>query len=474
MFVKFILPALAEAQGKYWRPIKYSLFPPLGLATLAGYLNDDDQAELCDEHVESISCEDTPDLVAIETYITSARRAYAIADRYRARGIYVVMGGLHTTACPEEALRHSDTVVLGPAEEAWPRFLADFRRNTTERIYTSTRRELHSLPPLRRDLIALQRYLVPNSIVVSRGCPHHCDFCYSNSFFRGGAHFYTYTVDRALREIESLGGKHLFFLDDNILGDARFAGTLFRQMRSMGRIWQGAATVGSILNTGLLDLAVESGLRSLFVGFESLNQAGMNTHGKHHNRVTDYERAAALLHERGVMINASFVFGLDSDRADVFDATTEWAIAQGLETATFHLLTPYPGTALYSRYFDAGRILHQDWDLYDTRHAVFSHPTMSSETLEKGYWRAYETFYQWRQIARSALTKRTLPEKLRHFTYVSAWKKFDPVWSFLIRLRQVDLAIPHLEYILRGRVRSLGMKASPHSRDEAFPLEGAP
>ena len=117
MFVKFILPALAEAQGKYWRPIKYSLFPPLGLATLAGYLNDDDQAELCDEHVESISCEDTPDLVAIETYITSARRAYAIADRYRARGIYVVMGGLHTTACPEEALRHSDTVVLGPAEE---------------------------------------------------------------------------------------------------------------------------------------------------------------------------------------------------------------------------------------------------------------------------------------------------------------------------------------------------------------------
>ena len=177
MYVKFILPALTEAHGKYFRPIKYSLFPPLGLATLAGYLKDFDEAKIVDEHVQKIYLDDRPDIVAIEAYITSAKRAYCIADYYRKHGVYVVMGGLHPTACPEEALLHADTLVLGPAEEAWPRFLTDFRNHVPESIYRSRSRELSSLPPLRRDLIERRRYLVPNSIVISRGCPHVCDFC---------------------------------------------------------------------------------------------------------------------------------------------------------------------------------------------------------------------------------------------------------------------------------------------------------
>ncbi len=450
MHIKFILPALTEAQGRYWRPIKYSLFPPLGLATLAGYLDDTDTAEIVDEHVELVTLDDAPDLVAIEVYITAARRAYAIADSYRKRGVPVVLGGLHPTACPDEALEHADTVVLGPAEEAWPRFLADFRKGTPEHMYQSRVRDLNTLPPLRRDLIRRRNYLVPNSIVVSRGCPHKCDFCYSNSFFRGGRHFYTRPVENALSEIQGLPGRHLFFLDDNILGNAHFSKALFRGMRGMNRIWQGAATIQSILNTDLLDLAVESGLRSLFIGFESLNQASMRQHHKHHNRVSDYNRAVALLHERGVMINGSFVFGMDHDDSTVFDSTTEWAFSQGIETATFHILTPYPGTDLFRQYQTAGRILHYDWDLYDTRHAVFSHPHMTPDTLEEGYWRAYETFYQWSGIARSALTKSTWTDTLRHFAYVGAWKKFDPLWGILIKLRKLDLAIPTLERVLRG------------------------
>jgi len=256
MRVKFILPALTEARGKHWRPIKYSLFPPLGLATLAGYLDDSDEAEIVDEHVERLRLDDEPDLVAIETYVTSAYRAYRIADEYRRRGVRVVMGGLHVTACPEEAAQHADTIVLGPAEEAWPRFLADFRRGHAVPVYRSTRRDLNSLPPLRRDLIKRGNYLVPNSISVSRGCPHRCDFCYGNSFFRGGEHFYTVPVRRALEEIRSLPGRHLFFLDDNIFGDREFAASLFRGMRGMGRVWQGAATVRSVLDTNLLDLRV--------------------------------------------------------------------------------------------------------------------------------------------------------------------------------------------------------------------------
>ena len=453
MRVKFILPALTEAHGAYWRPIKYSLFPPLGLATLAGYLDDADEAEIVDEHVEVLEINDAPDLVAIETYVTSAHRAYAIADAYRARGVFVVMGGLHATSLPEEALQHADTIVVGPAEEAWPRFLEDFREGLAACVYRSTTRSLDDMPPLRRDLIKRRNYLVPNSIVVSRGCPHFCDFCYSNSFFRGGKRFYTRPVDEALAEIASLPGRHVFFLDDNIFADREFATALFKGMIGMGRIWQGAATVRSILNHDLLDIAVRSGLRSLFVGFESLSQESMSQHGKRHNTVSDYDRAVAALHDRGVMINASFVYGLDGDDETTFDATTEWAVTQGIETSTFHILTPYPGTDLHRRYAAAGRILHHDWDRYDTRHAVFTHPRMSGETIERGYWRSYEQFYSWRNIARSAWTKPSLAETARHFAYVSAWKKFDPLWGLAINLRKLNTATPALERVLKGANR---------------------
>ena len=453
MHIKFILPALVEARGKLWRPIKYSLFPPLGLATLAGYLSPVDQATLVDEHVEPLDTNDGPEIVAIETYVTSARRCYQIADDYRRRGAYVVLGGLHVTSLPREALAHADALVMGPAEEAWPRFLRDYRAGQPRRIYRSSRRDLVDLPLPRRDLIKTQNYLVPNSVVVSRGCPHSCDFCYKTSFFRGGRSFYTLAIDRAMAEIERLQGRHLFFLDDNVFGAPGFARDLFSEMRGLRHIWQGASTVRSVLDTTLLDLAVASGLRSLFVGFESLNDKALTKHRKSHNRYSDYPSAVRALHDRGVMINASFVFGLDADDPSVFDATVDWAIEMGLETATFHILTPYPGTPLFDRLEREGRIIHRNWDLYDTRHLVFRHPTMDRETVESGYRRAYERFYSWRGIARSALNKGTWSAKARHMVYASAWKKIDPFWSLLIRLKRLPRATPMLETVLQGRRR---------------------
>ena len=166
----------------------------------------------------------TPDLVVIQVYITSARRAYALADHYRARGAYVALGGLHVTSLPDEAAAHADTIFLGPGEDTWPRFLADFARGRAAARATRRRtRTLAGLPPIRRDLIKRHLYLVPNSIVVSRGCPHVCDFCYKEAFFEGGKSFYTQTVDDALAEIERLPGRHLYFLDDHLFGNRRFA-----------------------------------------------------------------------------------------------------------------------------------------------------------------------------------------------------------------------------------------------------------
>jgi radical SAM superfamily enzyme YgiQ (UPF0313 family) len=463
MKVKMILPALTEARSPYWRPIKYSLFPPLGLTLLAGYLSSDDVIDLQDEHVETLNLDDEPDLVVIEAYITSAYRAYELADHYRLRGAHVCLGGLHVTACPQEAARHADTIFCGPGEDTWPRFLEDFAHDHPAPCYQSIRRSLIGIPPLRRDLIKRAGYLVPNSIIVSRGCPHVCDFCYKESFFKGGKSFYTQQVDRVLEEIESLPGRHLFFLDDNLFADRRFAMSLFDGMRGMGRLWQAAGTVSAVQDSELLDCAVESGLRSLFIGFETLTRDNLRQQHKLQNIDRNYDEVVRRLHQRGVMINASFVFGMDADTPSVFDRTTEWAISQSIETATFHILTPYPGTRLHDRMQAEGRIITQDWSLYDTRHCVCKPAGMTPQQLEAGYRRAYETFYGWFNILRSAHLKPDVLSALRHLAYTGGWKKFEPFWGLIIKTGWVGKMRPLLEAILAGH----------RHRNRAAPAEGA-
>ncbi|MFZ5858189.1 MAG: B12-binding domain-containing radical SAM protein [Chloroflexota bacterium] len=450
MKVKMILPALTEAKSPFWRPIKYSLFPPLGLATLASFLGDDDEVTLHDEHVETLNLDDEPDLVVIQVYITSAYRAYQIADSYRARGIYVCMGGLHVTSLPEEAAQHADTIFLGPGEDTWPTFLKDFRDGTPQKRYASQNRTLLNLPFPRRTLIKRNLYLVPNSIAVSRGCPHVCDFCYKEAFFQGGKSFYTLAVDRSLAEIQSLRGRHLYFLDDHLFGNPHFASSLFEGMRGMGRLWQAAGTVQSILQSDLIEKAAASGLRSLFVGFETLNPANLAQQHKHQNLNRDYSAAIRRLHGLGVMVNASFVFGMDEDDESVFDRTVEWAICQGMETATFHILTPYPGTTLHQRISAEGRITSSNWDLFDTRHAVFQPKRMTAETLENGYWRAYREFYRWSNIFRSAGAHESSADSIRHLAYSGGWKKFEPLWDAVIRAKRVANFLPAFESVLAG------------------------
>jgi radical SAM superfamily enzyme YgiQ (UPF0313 family) len=450
MHAKFILPALTEASSPLFRPIKYSLFPPLGLATLAAYLPPDAHITLTDEHVERLRLDDCPDLVVIQVYITSARRSYEIADHYRRKGSFVVLGGLHVTSLPEEAAAHANAIFLGPGEDTWPRFLEDYRSGPTAARYQSSVRTLEGVPPVRRDLIKRHLYLVPNSIVVSRGCPHVCDFCYKEAFFEGGKSFYTQRVDDALAEIDRLPGRHLYFLDDHLFGNRRFATALFDGMRGMGRLWQAAGTVNSILAPGLLEKAVQCGLRSLFVGFETMNPDNLSEQRKFQNLNRDYKAAVDRLHGLGVMVNGSFVFGMDADDASVFERTVEWAVTHGIETATFHILTPYPGTALYKRMEAQGRLLHRDWDLYDTRHCVLRPARMTPQQLEEGYWRAYRDFYRWGNILRGACTKPEWAGRLRHAGYAAGWKKFEPFWDAVIRLRRVARMRPALEAILEG------------------------
>lgn len=448
MKVKMILPALAEAESPFWRPIKYSLFPPLGLATLAAYLSPDDEIDLQDQHVEKLNLDDEPDLVIIQAYITNAYRAYKIADHYRSRGVYVLLGGLHVTALPEEAALHADTIFLGPAEESFPRFLEDLKNKRPQKVYRSFIRTLQGLPPARRDLIKRNKYLVPNSLVVTRGCPHHCDFCYKDAFYLGGKSFYTQMVDDALTEIDRLPGRHLYFLDDHLLGGERFARELFEGMKGMGRLFQGAATIDSILNGDLIEKAAEAGLRSVFVGFETFSPENLRQSNKKQNMARSYEEAVKRLHSLGIMINGSFVFGLDSDDKDVFSRTVEWGVENAITTSTYHILTPYPGTRLFQNMEAEGRIVSRNWDLYDTRHVVYETRNLSPEELEEGYERAYKEFYSWANVIDASLRHDSMKHQLKHLFYTGGWKKFEPLWNFIIKAGGLNNMLPLLEAIL--------------------------
>lgn len=460
MKVKMILPALTEAKSPFWRPIKYSLFPPLGLATLAAFLAPDDEIELVDDHVERLSTDDCPDLVVIQVYITNAYRAYALSDHYRAKGCYVALGGLHVTSLPDEAAAHADSIFIGPGEQIFPEFLADLRARCPRPRYVSAAgRTIHGLPPVRRDLIKRERYLVPNSIVVTRGCPQHCDFCYKDAFFAGGRSFYAQRVDEALAEIERLPGRHLYFLDDHLLGDRRFAEGLFTGMRGMGRLFQGAATVDSVLRGDLIERAAEAGLRSLFVGFETFSPQNLHASNKKQNLARDYAAVARRLSDLGIMINGSFVFGMDDDGPDVFDRTVEWAVRHGITTSTFHIQTPYPGTRLYQSLSAQGRITSHDWDRYDTRHVVFEPARLTPDELKAGYDRAYGEFYGWRNITRGAWVHDSAKHCAKHFFYAAGWKKFEPLCDLAIKARRLGAMTPLLEAVLA--------KVSEHERTAA-------
>lgn len=455
MKIKMILPALMEAKSPYWRPIKYSLFPPLGLATLAAYCSADDEVELQDEHVEVITVNDSPDIVVIQVYITNAFRAYEIADHYRKKGSYVCLGGLHVSSLPEESKQHADSIFIGPGEDTFPQFLSDYKNGTHRPIYQNEKRSISDIPPIRRDLIKRNLYLVPNSIVVSRGCPHHCDFCYKDAFFDGGKSFYTQRVDAALREIDRLPGKHLYFLDDHLLGNQKFATALFDGMKGMNRVFQGASTIDAVLRGDLIEKAAEAGLRSIFIGFETLSDANLTQSNKKQNIGKSYEEAIKRLHSLGIMINGSFVFGLDDDGKDVFKRTVDWGVKNALTTSTYHILTPYPGTRLYQSMKQQNRILHDNWSLYDTRQVVYKTKGLSPKELKEGYDWAYQSFYSWSNVWKASWQHEKLQHTIKHFAYAGGWKKFEPLWNFLIKTNGLNKMLPLLEAIL-SKVNSGG------------------
>lgn len=396
MKLGLIAPAIPGRSNR-----KKALLPPLGLAMVAAVTPPDVEITLTDENVTAIDFQKHVDLVGITALTVTAQRAYEIADIYRARGVKVVLGGIHPSVLPEEARRHADAIVIGEAEGVWPEVIEDFRGNKLQEVYRQRERpSLVGLPIPRRDLFAKKGYHFRNTLSITRGCPYSCAFCTVTSFF--GHTYRSRPVEEVRREIESLGKSNLvIFLDDNIVGNPRFAKELFRALIPYKIKWVAQASVTIARDDELLALAAESGCLDLFIGFESISPTSLAAVGKKINVVDDYEQAIKRIHAHGIGIHGFFIFGFDEEDESVFKRTIRFAQNMRLETAQFDYLTPYPGTAFGESMDKAGRILTKDWARYG-HELVFEPKSMTRETMKRGHDWAWRRFYGitaiWRRL----------------------------------------------------------------------------
>lgn len=383
-----IVPATTEGIRKR----RKALIPPLGLAMVAALTPPDVEVCITDENVADIDFQNEADLVGITTLTITAQRAYEIADIFMAKGVKVILGGVHASFLPEEASQHADAVVIGEAEGVWPRVIEDFKANKLQKMYKQRERPgLADLPLPRRDLFAKGAYYVKHTISTTRGCPYSCAFCTVTSFF--GHTYRCRPLEDVLKEIETLQGRKLVvFVDDNIVGNPKFAKELFRALIPYKIKWVAQASVTVARDDELLKLAAASGCISLFIGFESLSPANLAAVGKKINAVDDYPNVIRKIHSYGIAIHGFFVFGFDEDDKDVFARTVSFARKERLESAQFDFLTPYPGTAFCDYLGKTGRIVTKDWSRYGYG-PMFEPKSMSPEALKEGHDWAWKEFY---------------------------------------------------------------------------------
>ena len=388
MKLQLIVPA-TTAQRHGWR---LSLCPPLAPAMLAALTPPGLDVSITDENVSLIDFNSKPDLVGITVLTSTANRAYEIADIFRSLGTRVVLGGIHPSILPNEAGMHADAVVIGEAESTWPALIEDFRSGRLQKVYRqSGRPALTGLPVPRRDLFQRNRYLVPDTISTTRGCPFSCSFC-SVSLFSGRT-YRCRPVDEVIKEVETIDRrKRVIFVDDNIVGKPDHAKELFKALIPYRLRWFGQASVNIARDDELLDLAAASGCQGLLIGFESIAPESLARMGKRINRIEEYETVAKKLHARGIAIHGAFMFGFDEDDEDIFNRTTSFAKKMRLESVQFGIVIPHPGTALFDDLEKAGRITSKDWSRYDTK-VVFRGQSLSEEALMDGTHRALKEFF---------------------------------------------------------------------------------
>jgi uncharacterized protein len=404
----------------------------LTLPTLAALVPDDLEADvkLIDEGIEPLGGLEEADLVAITAITPSAPRAYEIAAQARKLGKTVVLGGPHPTLVPEEAASHADAIVVGFAEESWPRLVRQFATTGTvePRYEQDPKRPLATLPTPRRDLLQLHRYLKIPVLQASRGCPNRCSFCCIPAMW--GQDFHRRPVGDVIAEVKALQSRRLLYLDPSMAEQRDFGLELFAAMTPLNTRWGGLATVKMAFDDELLAAAARAGCRGLLVGFESISQASLNGIHKQFGEAERYKEAVQRFHDAGIAVLGTFVFGLDHETPDVFERTAQFVDEARIDLVRYSVFTPFPGTQAFSDLDSQGRILTRDWNLYNTENVVFQPQNFTPEELQQGLSRAWAHTFSYRSIAKrirplSRLGWLALGANFafRHYAAKAVWKK---------------------------------------------------
>lgn len=369
--------------------------PSLSLKQVAAVTPAEWDVVLADELHEDIPFSGDFDAVGITAMTHQAVRAYQVAEQFRSRGIPVILGGMHATVLPDEALQHVDAVVIGEAEPVWARLLSDVRAGTLTPRYSSVPAgDNLVIPWSRRDILAGRSYLTTQTLQASRGCPYDCPFCTVTPYF--GRSFRYRDPEDVLAELRSFDRKLTVLLDDNILGDPERAKPILKGMAGMGLRWGGQANLRFAEDPELVHLLAQSGCIGIFVGLESVAGA----HANHPKTGSRFSQADLIkrVRDAGIVLEASMIFGFDDHDEGVFESTIRYLEECRPSIPTFHILTPYPGTALFRQFDGEGRLLHKDWQRYDHNQVVFRPRLMSPERLYQGWVEARREVYRWPSI----------------------------------------------------------------------------
>jgi radical SAM superfamily enzyme YgiQ (UPF0313 family) len=388
-------------------------FVRLSLPTLAALTPSDWEVEIHDARVCPVDYDRSWDLVGITAFTAEIPSAYSIADEFRKRGTPVVMGGVHVSALPEEALEHADAVVIGEAEEVWADLLSDVESGKLRQIYRGEKLcDMHGMKIPRRDLLDRSMYVAGfNTIQATRGCPHDCEYCAVTGVF--GRKFRTRPVAEVLDEVKMFDTRDFIFVDDNICGNPAYAKELFKALLPLKKTWGGQTSITFARDDELLDLYARSGGKYAFIGFETISQESLAGINKQWNNADAYGDAIKKIHNAGINILGSFIFGLDTDDTSVFRRTLDFVMEHRVDAAVFNILTPLPGTRLYQNLESEGRIIDRDWAKYHICEVVFQPKKMTVSELEKGFYRTFREAYSMANILKRVFrSPRGLPYRI--------------------------------------------------------------
>lgn len=404
--ILLIAPTALDFHG---RPIKERRLhlPALTLPYLAALTPQTIHTRILYETVEDIPFDERWDLVGLTGMGSGIVRGWQIADEFRRRGMPVVFGGIAASlAKPEWTLAHADALVVGEAEESWPRLISDFLAGRLQQIYRSkSSNGIVPMPVPRYDLMNRKRMGWWRPVQATRGCPHTCTFCSVTSYHRGC--YYCRPIDDVVRDIRAArehGSKYIAFIDDNIVGDREYASRLFEALIPERIIWMSQCTLLLADSPELLTLAHRSGCRLVSIGLESTNDESLNTISKKWNRPERYTEAINAFRRCGIEVSTEMIVGFDTDDPGVFQRTVDFILQNHIAVPRVHILTPVPGTEFFAELERAGRIKDTDFANYTGSKVVFSTEQIDADTLQREYWQLYERLFSWRGILQRLLS----------------------------------------------------------------------